>query len=91
LGGSGGSIYFEYIFIVFNINNYIYQIIMGKKYYSNEFISKYAEYLDIESIKNSIKKDSFTKYILIGLLIFGILGLLTTIILNYNNQEEELE
>jgi hypothetical protein len=64
---------------------------MGKKYYSNEFISKYAEYLDIESIKNSIKKDSFTKYILIGLLIFGILGLLTTIILNYNNQEEELE
>lgn len=40
---------------------------MGKKYYSNEFISKYAEYLDIESIKNSIKKDSFTKYILIGL------------------------
>jgi hypothetical protein len=64
---------------------------MGKKYYSNEFISKYAEYLDVESIKNSIKKDSFVRYILIGLLIFGILGLLTTIILNYNNQEEDLE
>lgn len=64
---------------------------MGKKYYSNEFISKYAEYLDVESIKRSIKNDSFTKNILIGLLIFGILGLLTTIILNYNGKEEELE
>lgn len=63
---------------------------MGKKYYSNEFTTKFMDYLDIDSI-SSIKKDSFTKYILIFLLIFGILGLLTTIILNYNNQEEELE
>ena len=64
---------------------------MGKKYYSNDFITKYSNYLDIENIKSSIKKDSFTRYILIGLLIFGILSILTTIFLYYNGKEEELE
>lgn len=62
-----------------------------KKYYSNDFINKYSDYLDIENIKNSIKKDSFTRYILIGLLVFGILSILTTIFLYYNGKEEELE
>ena len=46
---------------------------------------------DIENIKNSIKKDSFTRYIIIGLLIFGILSILITIFLQYNGKEEELE
>ena len=37
------------------------------------------------------EKNNFTKYILIGLLIFGILSILITIFLHYNGKEEELE
>jgi len=46
---------------------------------------------DIDIIKHSIKKDSFTRYILIALLIFGILSILITLFLQYNGKEEELE
>jgi len=61
---------------------------MVKKNFSDDSFDKI---FDIENIKKSIKKDSFTKYILIGLLIFGILSLLITIFLHYNNDTEELE
>ena len=64
---------------------------MGKSIKYNFSDDSFDKIFDIESIKRSIKKDSFTKYILIGLLIFGTLGLLTTIILNYNGKEEESE
>ena len=57
----------------------------------DDFITEYSEYLDIDSIKRSIKKDSFTRYILIVLLIFGILSILITLFLQYNGKEEELE
>ena len=45
---------------------------------------------DITPIIKSVKNNSIAKYILFFLLIFGILSIFTTIILNYNNQEEEL-
>lgn len=64
---------------------------MGKNIKYNFSDDSFDKIFDIDSIKRSIKNDSFTKNILIGLLIFGILGLLTTIILNYNGKEEELE
>jgi hypothetical protein len=63
-------------------------------------MKKYKDYLediitldsfDVTPLRNSVKNNSIAKYILFFLLIFGILGILTTIILNYNNQEEELE
>lgn len=44
----------------------------------------------IRAAAKSLKKNSIAKYILFFLLIFGILSISTTIILNYNNQEEEL-
>lgn len=64
---------------------------MGKSIKYNFSDDSFDKIFDVESIKRSIKNDSFTKNILKGLLIFGILGLLTTIILNYNGKEEELE
>ena len=45
---------------------------------------------DVTPLIRSVKKNSIAKYILFFLLIFGILSIFTTIILNYNNQEEEL-
>ena len=59
---------------------------MVKKYFSDDSLDKI---FDIENIKNSIKKDSFTRYIIIGLLIFGILSILITIFLHYNKDTEE--
>ncbi len=61
---------------------------MVKKNFSDDSFDKI---FDISNIKSSIKKDSFTKYIIIGLLIFGILSISTTIFLHYNDTEEELE
>ena len=49
-----------------------------------------VEHSYLRSLRNSVKKNSIAKYILFFLLIFGILSIFTTIILNYNNQEEEL-
>ena len=46
---------------------------------------------DVTPLRNIIKNNNIAKYILFFLLIFGKLSILTTIILNYNNQEEELE
>ena len=64
---------------------------MSKTIKYNFSDDSFEKIFDIESIKHSIKKDSFTRYILIGLLIFGILGILTTIFLHYNGKEEELK
>ena len=50
----------------------------------------YDKVFDIAPVIKSLKKNSIAKYILFFLLIFGILSIFTTIILNYNNQEEEL-
>lgn len=50
----------------------------------------YDKVFDITPVIKSLKKNSIAKYILFFLLIFGILSISTTIILNYNNQEEEL-
>lgn len=50
----------------------------------------YDKVFDITPVIKSIKNNSIAKYILFFLLIFGILSISTTIILNYNNQEEEL-
>jgi len=50
----------------------------------------YDKVFDITPVIQSLKKNSIAKYILFFLLIFGILSISTTIILNYNNQEEEL-
>jgi len=61
---------------------------MVKKNFSDDSFDKI---FDIENIKNSIKKDSFTRYILIGLLIFGILSILITIFLHYNKDTKEQE
>ncbi len=61
---------------------------MIKKNFSDDSFDKI---FDIENIKNSIKKDSFTRYILIGLLIFGILSILITIFLHYNKDTKEQE
>ena len=51
---------------------------MVKKNFSDDSFDKI---FDVEYIKNSIKKDSFTTYILIGLLVFGILIYMITIFL----------
>ena len=64
---------------------------MGKNIKNNFSDDSFDKIFDIDSIKRSIKKDSFTRYILICLLIFGILSILVTILLHYNNKEEELE
>lgn len=61
---------------------------MVKKYFSDDSFDKI---FDIESINRSIKKNNFLKYILIGLLIFGLLSILVTIFLHNNNTDEELE
>ena len=61
---------------------------MIKKNFSDDSFDKI---FDIENIKNSIKKDSFTRYIIIGLLIFGILSILITIFLHYNKDTKEQE
>ena len=61
---------------------------MTNKNFSDDSFDKI---FDVTPLRNSIKNNSIAKYILFFLLIFGILGILTTIILNYNNQEEELE
>jgi uncharacterized BrkB/YihY/UPF0761 family membrane protein len=61
---------------------------MTNKYFSDDSFDKI---FDVTPLRNSIKNNSIAKYILFFLLIFGILSILTTIILNYNNQEEELE
>lgn len=61
---------------------------MIKKNFSDDSFDKI---FDIENIKRSIKNDSFTRYILIGLLIFGILSILITIFLHYNEDTEEQE
>tara|TARA_Y100000592_G_C5337864_1_gene252718 strand:+ start:511 stop:699 length:189 start_codon:yes stop_codon:yes gene_type:complete len=62
---------------------------MVKKNFSDDSFDKI---FDVEYIKNSIKKDSFTTYILIGLLVFGILSIMITIFLHYNGKKkEELE
>ena len=61
---------------------------MIKKNFSDDSLDKI---FDIENIKNSIKKDSFTRYIIIGLLIFGILSILITIFLHYNKDTKEQE
>lgn len=64
---------------------------MGKNIKYNFSDDSFDKIFDIASIKDSIKKDSFTRYILIGLLVFGILSISTTIFLHYNDTEEELE
>lgn len=64
---------------------------MGKNIKNNFSDDSFDKIFDIASIKDSIKKDSFTRYILIGLLVFGILSISTTIFLHYNDTEEELE
>jgi len=61
---------------------------MTNKNFSDDSFDKI---FDVTPLRNSIKNNSIAKYILFFLLIFGILSILTTIILNYNNQEEELE
>jgi len=61
---------------------------MTNKYFSDDSFDKI---FDVTPLRNSIKNNSIAKYILFFLLIFGILSISTTIILNYNNQEEELE
>ncbi len=57
---------------------------MVKKNFSDDSFDKI---FDIENIK----KDNFTKYILIGLLVFGILSILITIFLHYNKDTEKQE
>ena len=64
---------------------------MGKSIKYNFSDDSFDKIFDIENIKNSIKKDSFTRYILIGLLIFGILSILITIFLHYNKDTKEQE
>lgn len=59
---------------------------MGKKYYSNDFITKYSEYLDITPIKSS-KKSYLPKIIIICALI--IIGIILYIINNNKIEEEE--
>tara|TARA_B100000902_G_C27190703_1_gene853774 strand:+ start:130 stop:324 length:195 start_codon:yes stop_codon:yes gene_type:complete len=49
-----------------------------------------VEYSYLRSLRNSVKKNSISKYILFLLLIFGILSIFITVILYYNNEEEEL-
>jgi len=61
---------------------------MTNKYFSDDSFDKI---FDVTPLRNSIKNNSIAKYILFFLLIFGILSISTTIILNYNNQEEVLE
>ena len=61
---------------------------MVKKYFSDDSFDKI---FDIETIKRSVKADSFTKYILITLLIFGILSILITIFLYNSNNEKKLK
>jgi uncharacterized BrkB/YihY/UPF0761 family membrane protein len=61
---------------------------MTNKNFSDDSFDKI---FDVTPLRNSIKNNSIAKYILFFLLIFGILSISTTIILNYNNQEEELE
>jgi len=61
---------------------------MTNKNFSDDSFDKI---FDVTPLRNSIKNNSIAKYILFFLLIFGILSIFTTIILNYNNQEEELE
>jgi len=61
---------------------------MTNKNFSDDSFDKV---FDVTPLINSIKNNSIAKYILFFLLIFGILSISTTIILNYNNQEEELE
>ena len=46
---------------------------------------------DIASIRKSIKKNNWVKYILLFFFIFGLISIFLTIFLNLNNQEEELE
>jgi len=60
---------------------------MTNKNFSDDSFDKI---FDVTPLRNSIKNNSIAKYILFFLLIFGILSISTTIILNYNNQEEEL-
>ena len=59
---------------------------MVKKNFSDDSFDKI---FDVEYIKNSIKKDSFTTYILIGLLVFGILSIMITIFLHYNDKKKK--
>jgi len=61
---------------------------MTNKNFSDDSFDKI---FDVTPLRNSIKNNSIAKYILFFLLIFGILSISTTIILNYNNQEEVLE
>jgi len=60
---------------------------------TNKNLSDYSfdKVYDVTPLIRSVKNNSIAKYILFFLLIFGILSISTTIILNYNNQEEELE
>ena len=63
---------------------------MGKKYYSNDFITEFRDYLDITPIKSS-KKSRLPKIIIGIICALIIIGIILYIINNNKIEEEDLE